>query len=150
MSSSFSQRDETPDATVTRRSRANPMRGVIAIVQRDDQFLVIQRSATVRAPLMWCFPGGEIESGESETAALVREMREELNVDARAVRRLAIREKHEGRLILHCWQAEIVAGEPSPNPVEVAQCHWMTIGAIRSLSDLLPGTLEIAEAAPMP
>jgi 8-oxo-dGTP pyrophosphatase MutT (NUDIX family) len=33
-------------------------RGVVAIVERRGRILLILRSATVRAPLKWCFPGG--------------------------------------------------------------------------------------------
>jgi len=132
---------------MARHTRDNPMRGVIGIVRDGERFLVIQRAATVRAPLMWCFPGGEIEEGESEEDALVRELREELNLSVRALRRLAVREKHDGRLLLHCWAAQVVAGEPTPNPAEVAQCRWMTIDELRAWEGLLPGTIEIAEQA---
>ena len=65
------------------QSHAEPPRqGVVAVVIRDGRFLVIRRSQHVRAPLMHCFPGGAIEPGEGEAAAVCRELREELAVDA--------------------------------------------------------------------
>ncbi len=123
------------------------MRGVIGIVRDGERFLVIQRAATVRAPLKWCFPGGEIEDGESEEDALARELREELNLTVRGLRQMAVREKHDGRLLLYCWAAQIVAGRPTPNPAEVAQCQWVTLDELRGWDELLPGTIEIAEMA---
>ncbi len=45
-------------------------RGVVAVVMRGDRFLTIRRSAEVLAPGKYCFPGGGIEAGETEVAAL--------------------------------------------------------------------------------
>ena len=44
-------------------------RGAVAVVMRKDRFLVIRRSAVVRAPGAFCFPGGGIEDTESEVEA---------------------------------------------------------------------------------
>jgi 8-oxo-dGTP pyrophosphatase MutT (NUDIX family) len=61
---------------------ADPIRryGVVAVILRDERFLVIRRSQQVAAPGKYCFPGGGIESGETESVALERELLEELNV----------------------------------------------------------------------
>ena len=60
--------------------------GAVAVVVRDDRFLVIRRSANVVAPGAFCFPGGGIEAGETEERALVREFREELGATIVPVR----------------------------------------------------------------
>ena len=65
-----------------------PRRGVIAVIVRDERFLVIRRSQHVVAPRAFCFPGGAIEGLESEPQALVRELREELGVDVTPRERL--------------------------------------------------------------
>jgi len=127
------------------REPAPVMRGVIGVIRRDDRYLVIQRSATVRAPLAWCFPGGEIEPGESVEAALVREMREELNADVTPGALIAVHEKRDGQLILHCMTATLNGGEPRPNPAEVARCAWLTREEIAAVEGLLPGTMEIID-----
>src|SRR5205823_6513371 len=56
------------------------VRGVLAVLERRGKLLLIRRAAGVRAAGVWCFPGGTIEPGESEEAALAREIREELNL----------------------------------------------------------------------
>lgn len=50
--------------------------------------LVTQRSETMADPLLWEFPGGKIEPGETEEACLVREIKEELNLDITPLQRL--------------------------------------------------------------
>ena len=52
----------------------------VAVVFRDEKFLMIKRAQSVRAPGKWCFPGGGVEGEETLEAALIREMNEELNV----------------------------------------------------------------------
>ncbi len=128
------------------RSPENPVLGVLAIIRRDGRLLMIQRSATVRAPLSWCFPGGAIEPGESQADALVREMREEIDLEVEPTQYLTSQTKHGGRLVLHCWSAEIVAGRPRPNPSEVAAVAWMTPEEIRAHPEVLNGTAEILGA----
>lgn len=119
------------------------MNGVIGVIRRDDRYLVIQRSATVRVPLAWCFPGGEIERDESLHTALIREMHEELNVNVTPGDLLMVLRKPERNLVLYCVSATLNGSEPCPNPAEVAQCHWLTPPEIDHLENLLPGTMDI-------
>jgi 8-oxo-dGTP diphosphatase len=53
---------------------------VAAAIVRDGRVLVCRRAGGVLAG-RWEFPGGKCEPGEQETAALVRECREELGLD---------------------------------------------------------------------
>ncbi|MBC5773399.1 (deoxy)nucleoside triphosphate pyrophosphohydrolase [Pontibacter sp. KCTC 32443] len=53
---------------------------VCAIIEQDNKVLITQRSSQMAQPLLWEFPGGKIDAGESETGALVREIQEELNL----------------------------------------------------------------------
>jgi 8-oxo-dGTP diphosphatase len=55
---------------------------VAAVIMRDGKILIGQRKRGGRHPLKWEFPGGKVEPGEEPRAALTRELREELNVEA--------------------------------------------------------------------
>jgi 8-oxo-dGTP diphosphatase len=57
---------------------------VAGVLERKGRILVCQRRANQPHPLKWEFPGGKLEAGESPEAALVRELREELGIEATA------------------------------------------------------------------
>lgn len=62
-------------------SRPRTIRVVAAVVERDGQYLITQRRASAVLPLMWEFPGGKVEPGETDQQALKREMTHRLGVD---------------------------------------------------------------------
>ena len=70
------------------------IRVVAAVIVRDGKIFVCQRRKDDSFPLKWEFPGGKVESGEEETHALVRELREELGVKAKIIRELERVEHH--------------------------------------------------------
>ena len=57
-------------------------RVVAALIVKNGSIVICQRTAHQIMPLKWEFPGGKIESGESEEAALRRELQEELGIEA--------------------------------------------------------------------
>ncbi|HZL91889.1 MAG TPA: NUDIX domain-containing protein [Pirellulaceae bacterium] len=123
-----------------------PARGVVAVVPRAGKLLVIERSQFVRAPGMFCFPGGAIEQGESEADAVVRELLEELALPARAVRKLWT-SVTPWNVSLCWWLANVQpAAVPQPDPAEVASFQWLTVAEIRGFSNLLASNLEFLAA----
>ncbi len=130
-------------STTTDRSVQPPMQGVVAVVLRGAEFLVIRRSLTVRAPGAYCFPGGGIEAQEAEADAVRREMQEELGVIAHPVRRIWQCTASISRIPLYWWLTELdAAAEPRPNPAEVHSYYWLDLPRILSL----PGLLETNRA----
>jgi 8-oxo-dGTP diphosphatase len=61
---------------------------VAAVLSRNGRILVCRRRADQPHPLKWEFPGGKVESGETAEAALIRELREELGIEAEPVREI--------------------------------------------------------------
>lgn len=52
-----------------------------AIIRSCGKILICRRSEKGDCPLLWEFPGGKIETGESAEQCAVRECREELNIE---------------------------------------------------------------------
>jgi 8-oxo-dGTP diphosphatase len=55
-------------------TRSRTIRVVAAVVERDGRYLITQRRASAVLPFLWEFPGGRVETGESDAAALEREL----------------------------------------------------------------------------
>lgn len=55
-----------------------------ALIDADGRVLVARRPAGKAMAGLWEFPGGKLNEGESPEDALVRELREELGIEARA------------------------------------------------------------------
>ncbi len=57
-------------------------RVVAALIFKQGNILICQRTRHQTMPLKWEFPGGKIEEGEQPRDALHRELDEELGIDA--------------------------------------------------------------------
>src|SRR5689334_18802255 len=57
------------------------IRVVAAVVERDGCYLITQRRPSAVLPLLWEFPGGRVEPGETDQDALRREVLERLGVE---------------------------------------------------------------------
>ncbi len=62
-------------------SETKTIRVVAALVERDGRYLITRRRETAVLPLLWDFPGGRVEEGESDEAALAREVGERLGAN---------------------------------------------------------------------
>ncbi len=58
----------------------NRTKVVAAIIKKDNLSLIVQRNKNKHLGLKWEFPGGKVESKETLKEALVREIKEELNI----------------------------------------------------------------------
>ena len=124
-------------------SRSN---GVVAVICKDHQFLVIRRGSDVIAPGKICFPGGKTEAGEPAEAAVLRELREELGVEGEVVD-LIWKSVTPWDVALSWWRVKLEQDKPwQPNSKEVQWVGWMGSSELMDSPDLLESNRHFLEA----
>jgi 8-oxo-dGTP diphosphatase len=116
------------------------------VVFVDGRILIGQRRAAGRHPLKWEFPGGKIEPGEDPAGALVRELREELGVDAMAgsvLHRSAHRYRDGHDVDLFFLQVDAI--DRPPANLIFADLRWVAIAGLAAF-DFLPADLSFVAA----
>lgn len=138
--------------TCDRLYPSRPFLAASVAVFRDGRVLLASRSRLPMADL-YTLPGGLVEPGESLGEAALRELREEVGVEARLIGFVApveIIERDEGgRVIRHfvvcAHAARWVAGEPVAGP-EAKEVRWVGPDEVAALATT-PGLEAVLEKA---
>ncbi len=139
-------------AEQTRTYPAFPIPAVGAIALSEGRVLLIQRGQPP-AQGKWTLPGGAIEVGESPEEALIREIREECQLDIRPTRVVEIVNKvirdDEGKVLYHyliidylveCRELEI---QPTS---DAADARWVRLEELGNY-DLTEGVADVIHKA---
>ena len=111
------------------------LRVVAAALFDRGRVLIAERPAGKHMAGWWEFPGGKVGSGESDAQALVRELREELGVDARPDSEImTLTHDYPDRTVdLVLWRASF---DGVPRGLDGQQLKWVdceSLGAERML-----------------
>lgn len=114
-----------------------------AAIVGHGRLLAAQRATPAELRGRWEFPGGKVEPGEDERAALVRECVEELGVDIVVGPRVGGEWPLSDAYVMHVWLAEIGAGVP--RPLEHLALRWLEPHELYDV-EWLPADLPIVAA----
>ncbi|MFI2430725.1 (deoxy)nucleoside triphosphate pyrophosphohydrolase [Streptomyces sp. NPDC018693] len=104
---------------------------VAAALLDEGRLLAARRSAPADLAGRWELPGGKVEPGERPEAALERELREELGVDAEALDRIPGEWPLRPPYVLRVWTARLRPGSPDPHPLQDHdELRWLTAAEI--------------------
>ena len=103
---------------------------VAALIWEQDKFMICQRPAQKARGLLWEFVGGKVEPGETREQALIRECREELEVelDVGGVFTEVVHEYPDLTVHLTLFHAAIREG--TPEKLEHEDIRWITVNEI--------------------
>jgi 8-oxo-dGTP diphosphatase len=109
---------------VTHQTASDAPSIAAAIIVQDGRVLMVRRRIK-EGELSWQFPAGQVEDGEDYTDAAVRETKEEVGIEVRAVDRLGERvHPATGRTMVYV-ACEVVAGTPYvADTDELAAVEW--------------------------
>lgn len=100
------------------------------MVEREPgRYLITQRSKAATLPLLWEFPGGRVEAGESDEAALCRELKERLAL-AVEVLELVMATTHAYPAYdveLHVFRCRPADPAQDPSHAKIHDHRWVTL-----------------------
>jgi 8-oxo-dGTP diphosphatase len=98
-----------------------------ALFDRDGKVLIAERPAGKHMAGRWEFPGGKVAPGESESQALVRELREELGVAVTSCRPfMRLSHEYDDRVVeLSLWLVDVFSGDPVG--LDHQQLKWVAV-----------------------
>lgn len=98
---------------------------VCALIERDGRLLLVRRAPGQALSGWWEFPGGKVEAGETSSQALIRELAEELSVEATPGVRVGFgHAESKGKLIVLEGMTAQFLGEVGATPVHDAMA-WV-------------------------
>jgi len=103
------------------------IRVVAAVIEHDGRYLITQRNANAVLPLLWEFPGGRVEQDESETGALLREVRGRIGVEVIVGAKIGehLHDYTDYQVHLTMYSCKLPT-EARPYPATVADLRWVT------------------------
>ncbi|MFC3092709.1 8-oxo-dGTP diphosphatase MutT [Alteromonas sediminis] len=103
----------------------------VGVVIRDRSVFVCKRAKDAHQGDLWEFPGGKVESGETDTQALSRELAEEIGIQVkRAVPLMTLRHDYTDKAVcLHVQLVRDFSGEPHGK--EGQPSAWRTLDELK-------------------
>lgn len=116
-----------------------------ALYDTEGRLFAARRSAPPELAGRWELPGGKVEPGEEPERALVRELREELGVEAEPLARVPGEWPLKPGYVLRVWRCRLRSGDPRPLQ-DHDELRWLTADEIWSVDWLDQDVPAVREA----
>lgn len=115
-----------------------------AVIEENGRVLLAQRNKNDHQGLKWEFPGGKIEEGEDPIHCIVREIKEELDLDIEVqdIFQVVMHRYPDRNILLLAYRCKRIHGEPSP--LGCRDICWAKTSALPEF-DLAEADILIAE-----
>jgi 8-oxo-dGTP diphosphatase len=112
-----------------------------AIYDTAGRLLAARRAGPPELVGRWELPGGKVEPGETDVEALIRECREELDVDIAVGARIGDGWPLGGDWVMHAYRAAVLRGGV-PQPLVHTALRWLAPAELYDV-DWLPTDLPL-------
>lgn len=117
---------------------------VCGLIYKEDKILICRRNSSKELGGFWEFPGGKIESNETEEDALIRELKEELDMNVIIDKFYhSVVHRYEGFTIeLRAYKCKFISAEFQL--IDHDKYEWMSPSDI-TMKKLAPADIPIIE-----
>ena len=98
------------------------VRVVAAVLERDGTYLITQRRASA---LLWEFPGGKVEPGETDAQALKREVAHRLGAEIECGKLISFVSHPYEHYVVDLFLYECTLSSPTLEPRNVGAFRWV-------------------------
>jgi mutator protein MutT len=112
-----------------------------AVIRNNGEYLIAKRAATKKfAPNQWEFISGFIDDGETAEETILREVKEELNVEGKIISSSSPFDiiDDEGKWIIIPFLVEVDTRDVKINPEDHSEIKWVVADELEKYSDLIP------------
>ncbi len=115
-----------------------------AIIKNNDKYLICQRSLDDECSLLWEFPGGKLEEMETLEECIIREIKEELELDIEIqdIFTTSIYHYDQKEIYFTVYNALIAGGKMKLNVHNAAK--WVALEDLQ-LYDFMPADIEFVD-----
>ncbi len=102
------------------------VRVVAAVVEHEGRYLITQRRPSAVLPLLWEFPGGRVEAGETDAEALRREVKHRLDVDVTVKQLMSFVSHPYEHYVVDLYLYECAIANGTPTEANVHTFRWVS------------------------
>jgi 8-oxo-dGTP diphosphatase len=113
-----------------------------ALLRLEDKYLICKRDSKGSMPGLWEFPGGKLEVGESLEDCIKRELKEELDIDAKIGKLFTSYIYSYSHITYHLFFYEILSFEGVIKMNVHKKIIWETVDRFKYY-DFLPGDIPL-------
>jgi 8-oxo-dGTP diphosphatase len=103
------------------------IRVVAAQIERDGKYFITQRKPTSSLPLLWEFPGGRVEEGETDEDALARELDEGMKIQVEVLApSVAVTHEYSAYIIdFRVFRCRLVTPDSEIQKIGIHDFRWV-------------------------
>ena len=115
---------------------------VAAVIQKNTKYLIAQRNRNKHFAFHWEFPGGKVDNGETFEIALQREIKEELSIDIKILKKVSSQKHKDDKINVNVHYFLCEHSDGKINLFEHEDVKWVTKTELFSYK-MAPGDLKI-------
>ena len=115
---------------------------VAAVIQKNTKYLIAQRNRNKHFAFHWEFPGGKVDNGETFEIALQREIKEELSIDIKILKKVSSQKHKDDKINVNVHYFLCEHSDGKINLFEHEDLKWVTRTELFSYK-MAPGDSKI-------